>query len=146
MVKKIINLFKKTKKKKKKKKIKKQESAEIIDFVNKSKETNKIQTEQMEMKKMDNLAKDLVDSYFKASRKSFLDMGYCAYLLLFRLLQRMIIHLSYPIYRHYLNSTTKQIVNYHKQWLHEFKEWNEASSERKLPGEKKDDYENDTIH
>jgi hypothetical protein len=100
----------------------------------------------MEMKKMDNLAKDLVDSYFKASRKSFLDMGYCAYLLLFRLLQRMIIHLSYPIYRHYLNSTTKQIVNYHKQWLHEFKEWNEASSERKLPGEKKDDYENDTIH
>ena len=146
MVKKIINLFKKTKKKKKKKKIKKQDSAEIIDFVNKSKETNKIQTEQMEMKKMDNLAKDLVDSYFKASRKSFLDMGYCAYLLLFRLLQRMIIHLSYPIYRHYLNSTTKQIVNYHKQWLHEFKEWNEASSERKLPGEKKDDYENDTIH
>lgn len=146
MVKKIINLFKKTKKKKKKKKIKKQDSTEIIDFVNKSKETNKIQTEQMEMKKMDNLAKDLVDSYFKASRKSFLDMGYCAYLLLFRLLQRMIIHLSYPIYRHYLNSTTKQIVNYHKQWLHEFKEWNEASSERKLPGEKKDDYENDTIH
>jgi 4'-phosphopantetheinyl transferase EntD len=146
MVKKIINLFKKTKKKKKIKKIKKQDSAEIIDFVNKSKETNKIQTEQMEMKKMDNLAKDLVDSYFKASRKSFLDMGYCAYLLLFRLLQRMIIHLSYPIYRHYLNSTTKQIVNYHKQWLHEFKEWNEASSERKLPGEKKDDYENDTIH
>ena len=96
--------------------------------------------------KMDKLAKDLVDSYFKASRKSFLDMGYCAYLLLFRLLQRMIIHLSYPIYRNYLNSTTKQIVNYHKQWLHEFKEWNEASSERKLPGEKKDDYENDTIH
>jgi len=143
MVKKIVNLFKKTKKKKK---IKKQDSAEIIDFVNKSKENNKIQTEQMEMKKMDNLAKDLVDSYFKASRKSFLDMGYCAYLLLFRLLQRMLFHLSYPVYRHYLNQTTKQMVNYHKQWLHEFKEWNEASSERKLPGEKKDDYENDTIH
>jgi len=143
MVKKIVNLFKKTKKKKK---IKKQDSAEIIDFVNKSKENNKIQTEQMEMKKMDNLAKDLVDSYFKASRKSFLDMGYCTYLLLFRLLQRMLFHLSYPVYRHYLNHTTKQMVNYHKQWLHEFKEWNEASSERKLPGEKKDDYENDTIH
>ena len=143
MVKKIVNLFKKTKKKKR---LKKQDTAEIIDFVNKSKENNKIQTEQMEMKKMDNLAKDLVDSYFKASRKSFLDMGYCAYLLLFRLLQRMLFHLSYPVYRHYLNHTTKQMVNYHKQWLHEFKEWNEASSERKLPGEKKDDYENDTIH
>jgi len=143
MVKKIVNLFKKTKKKKK---IKKQDSAEIIDFVNKSKETNKIQTEQMEMKKMDNLAKDLVDSYFKASRKSFLDMGYCAYLILFRLLQRMIMHLSYPIYRHYLNSTTKQIVNYHKQLLNEYKEWEEAPAEGRLRGEKKDDYDNDTLH
>ena len=28
---------------------------------------------------MDNLAKELVETYFKASRKSFLDMGYCAY-------------------------------------------------------------------
>jgi len=143
MVKKIVNLFKKTKKKKK---IKKQDSAEIIDFVNKSKENNKIQTEQMEMKKMDNLAKDLVDSYFKASRKSFLDMGYCAYLILFRLLQRMIMRLSYPIYRHYLNSTTKQIVNYHKQLLNEYKEWEEAPAEGKLRGEKKDDYDNDTLH
>ena len=143
MVKKIVNLFKKTKKKKK---VKKQNTAEIIDFVNKSKETNKIQTEQMEMKKMDNLAKDLVDSYFKASRKSFLDMGYCAYLILFRLLQRMIMRLSYPIYRHYLNSTTKQIVNYHKQLLNEYKEWEEAPAEGKLRGEKKDDYDNDTLH
>ena len=143
MVKKIVNLFKKTKKKKR---LKKQDTAEIIDFVNKSKETNKIQTEQMEMKKMDNLAKDLVDSYFKASRKSFLDMGYCAYLILFRLLQRMIMHLSYPIYRHYLNNTTKQIVNYHKQLLNEYKEWEEAPAEGKLRGEKKDDYDNDTLH
>jgi len=143
MVKKIVNLFKKTKKKKR---LKKQDTAEIIDFVNKSKETNKIQTEQMEMKKMDNLAKDLVDSYFKASRKSFLDMGYCAYLILFRLLQRMIMRLSYPIYRHYLNSTTKQIVNYHKQLLNEYKEWEEAPAEGKLRGEKKDDYDNDTLH
>ena len=43
---------------------------------------------------MDNLSKELVDSYFKASRKSFLDMGYCAYLILFRVLQRMIFILA----------------------------------------------------
>ena len=67
-----------------KKKInKRKKSAEIINFINKSKDNNKIQTEQMEVRKMDNLSKELVDSYFKASRKSFLDMGYCAYLILF---------------------------------------------------------------
>ena len=130
----------------KNKKDKKKKSAEIIDFVNKSKTTNKIQTEQMEAKKMDNLAKELIENYFNASRKSFLDMGYCAYLILFRLLQSMIIHLSYPVYRHYLNHTIKQIVNNHKQWLHEFKEWDEAPSEGKLIGEKKSDHENDTLH
>ena len=53
------------------KKPKKKKSAEIVDFINKSKEKNKIQTEQAEIRKMDNLAKELVETYFKASRKSF---------------------------------------------------------------------------
>jgi|TARA_B100001093_G_scaffold171509_1_gene164345 hypothetical protein len=144
MVKKIFRLFKK--KSKSKKKIKEEKKAEVINFINKSKQFNKIQTEKMETKKMDNLAKEIVDNYFKTSTKSFLDIGYCSYIILYRVLQRMLFELSYPVYRHYLNHTTKQLVNYHKQWLHEFKEWNEASSERKLIGEKKDDNENDTIH
>jgi hypothetical protein len=40
----------------------------------------------------------------------------------------MIFHLSYPVYRHYLQATTKEIVNNHKQWMHEFKEWDEGTS------------------
>tara|TARA_B100001057_G_C22606657_1_gene854939 strand:+ start:275 stop:709 length:435 start_codon:yes stop_codon:yes gene_type:complete len=144
MVKKILKLFKK--KFKNKKTIQEPKKAEVINFVNKSKQNNKIQTERMETKKMDNLAREVVDNYFNASTKSFLDMGYCSYIILYRLLQRMLYHLSYPVYRHYLNYTTKQMVNNHKQWLHDFKEWNEASSERKLPGEKKEDSENETIH
>ena len=132
--------------KEKNKKPKKKKSAEIVDFINKSKEKNKIQTEQAEMRKMDNLAKELVETYFKASRKSFLDMGYCAYFFLFRLLQRMIFQFSYPLYKHYLDTTTKEILANHKSWVHEFKEWDEAPSERKLTGEKKEDHENDTLH
>ena len=143
MVKKIIKLFEKKQKNKKKNDKKK---AEVINFVKKSVKNNKIQTEKMETKKMDDLAKELVNNYFKASTKSFLDMGYCSYVILYRVLQRMIFELSYPIYRHYLNHTTKQMVNYHKQLLHEYKEWDEASSERKLIGEKKDDNESDTVH
>ncbi|WP_440930389.1 hypothetical protein [Candidatus Pelagibacter sp.] len=130
----------------KSKKDKKKKSAEIIDFINRSKDKNKIQTEQTEIKRMDNLAKELIENYFKASRKSFIDLGYCAYLLLYRLLQRMIFQLSYPLYRHYLECTTKEILNNHKSWVHEFKEWDEAPTERKLTGEKKSDQENDTLH
>ena len=79
MIKKLIKLFKKTKTKKNVV-VNKKDKAEIINFVNKAKKTNKIQTEKMEIRKMDNLAKELFENYLKASRRSFLDMGYCFYL------------------------------------------------------------------
>ena len=147
MKKKIVNFFKKFRKNKKTKSmIVKNDKSEVINFVNKCKKTNKIQTEQMEIKKMDALAKELVENYLRASRKSFLDMGYCFYVFLFRLLQRMIFQFSYPVYRHYLDSTSKEILNNHKEWMHEFKEWDEAPTEGKLIGEKKQNHENDTLH
>ena len=147
MKKKILNFFKKLKKNKKTKSmIVKNDKSKVINFVNKSKNSNKIQTEQMEVKKMDALAKELVENYLKASKRSFLDMGYCFYIFLFRILQRMIFQFSYPVYRHYLKTTSKEILNNHKEWMHEFKEWDEAPTEGKLIGEKKKDHENDTIH
>ena len=147
MKKKIANFLRKLKKNKKTKPmIVKNDKSKVINFVNRSKNSNKIQTEQMEVKKMDALAKELVENYLKASRRSFLDMGYCFYIFLFRLLQRMIFQFSYPVYRHYLKTTSKEILNNHKEWMHEFKEWDEATTEGKLIGEKKKDHENDTIH
>ena len=144
MIKKIFKLFKK--KTKFKKKIEKGNKAEVINFINKSKKNNKIQTNADEARKMDNLAKELVENYLRASRKSFLDMGYCFYLFLFRVLQRMIFQFSYPVYRHYLKSTSKEILNNHKEWLHEYKEWDTAPTEGNLIGEKKKDSDNDTLH
>ena len=146
MIKKIFKLFTKKKRVKKKEIEKTEKKAEVINFINKSKDNNKIQTEKMEKNKMDDLAKELVETYLKASRKSFLDMGYCFYIFLYRLLQRMIFQFSYPLYRHYLKATTKEILNNHKEWLHEFKEWDKAPIEGKLRGEKKEDHENDTLH
>ena len=51
MVKKIFNLFKKKTKIKTKKKVNKIEKAKIINFVNRSKKNNKIQTEQWKLEK-----------------------------------------------------------------------------------------------
>ena len=149
MIKKIFKLLKKKKIKKnliKENLEKKPKKAEVINFINKSKSQSKIQTEKMEIKKMDDLAKELVENYLRASKKSFLDMGYCFYLFLFRLLQRMIFQFSYPLYRHYLKATSKEVLHNHKEWLHEFKEWDQAPTEGKLIGEKKSDNENDTLH
>ena len=95
---------------------------------------------------MDNLAKEIVENYRVASNKSFLNIGYCFYFLLFRVMQMMILQISFPMYRHYHRSVSKQIIRNHKAWLHEFKEWSEAPTEEKLIGEKRKDDENETLH
>ena len=148
MIKKIINLFKGKKKQKIKKEtlINKKNNAKVINFINTAKKKNKIQTEKMEINKMDELARELVENYRVASNKSFLNIGYCFYFLLFRVMQMMIFQISFPMYRYYHRSASKQIIRDHKIWLHEYKEWNEAPTEKKLIGEKGKDDENETIH
>ena len=148
MIKKIINLFKSKKRKKIKKEIQnnKKINAEVINFVNTAKKNKKIQTEKMEINKMDELARELVENYRVASNKSFLNIGYCFYFLLFRVMQMMIFQISFPMYRYYHRSASKQIVRDHKALLHEYKEWDEAPTEKKLIGEKRKDDENETLH
>ena len=148
MIKKIINFFKGKKKQKIKKEtlINKKNNAKVINFINTAKNNKKIQTEKMEINKMDELAQELVENYRVASNKSFLNIGYCFYFLLFRVMQMMIFQISFPMYRYYHRSASKQIIRDHKIWLHEYKEWNEAPTEKKLIGEKGKDDENETIH
>ena len=148
MIKKIINLFKGKKKQKIKKEtlINKKNNAKVINFINTAKNNKKIQTEKMEINKMDELAQELVENYRVASNKSFLNIGYCFYFLLFRVMQMMIFQISFPMYRYYHRSASKQIIRDHKAWLHEYKEWDEAPTEKKLIGEKRKDDENETLH
>ena len=148
MIKKIINFFKGKKKQKIKKEtlINKKNNAKVINFINTAKNNKKIQTEKMEINKMDELAQELVENYRVASNKSFLNIGYCFYFLLFRVMQMMIFQISFPMYRYYHRSASKQIIKDHKAWLHEYKEWDEAPTEKKLIGEKRKDDENETLH
>ena len=148
MIKKIIKLFKGKKKQKIKKEtlINKKNNAKVINFINTAKNKKKIQTEKMEINKMDELARKLVENYRVASNKSFLNIGYCFYFLLFRVMQMMIFQISFPMYRYYHRSASKQIIRDHKAWLHEYKEWDEAPTEKKLIGEKRKDDENETLH
>ena len=148
MIKKIINLFKGKKKQKIKKEtlINKKNNAKVINFINTAKNKKKIQTEKMEINKMDELAQELVENYRVASNKSFLNIGYCFYFLLFRVMQMMIFQISFPVYRYYHRTASKQIIRDHKVWLHEFKEWDEAPTEKKLIGEKRKDDESETLH
>jgi hypothetical protein len=118
----------------------------ILNFVNKSKENKKIQTEDDEFKRMDALAKELVDVYYKASKKSFLSAGHCFYLFIYRVLQMMIAQISFPLYRHYYRYASKQILENYEEWIKEYKDWDGASINDKIEGANKPQDENETIH
>ena len=125
---------------------KEKKSAKIINFVNKSKENKKILTEREEFNRMDALAKELVDVYYKASKKSFLSVGYCFYLFIYRVLQMMIAQISFPLYRHYYRYASKQILENYEEWIKEYKDWDGSSINDKIEGANKPQDESDTIH
>ena len=117
----------------------------ILPFIKTLNRKKNIETEETEQKRIDKVAIYLTDNFNSIARKSFLDMGRCYYIFLFRTLQSMIWNLSYPVYRHYFESVRKQIVRNHKNLLNRFSEWESSPGER-LIGEKKPDNENDTLH
>ena len=151
MTKKIKTLFKDKKKRTIKEKKRSHNKAEkkvdnLIPFINKSAKSGKIQTEECERTRIDTLAKELIDSFAKSINRSFLNVGDCWSIFIFRTLQTMIFYLSYPVYRYFLNSASEQVTRNHKEWLSSFKEWETAKPKDEILGEKKKDNENDTIH
>ena len=122
-----------------------EKKANILPFVTTLKKGKKIETEETEQARIYKIAIELTDNFKSIAQKSFLDMGKCYYIFLFRTLQSMVWQLSFPVYRHYLESVRKQIVRNHKNLLNRFKEW-ETSPDERLIGERKSDNENDTIH
>jgi len=131
---------------KNKKKNKEKKSAKIINFINATKKQKKIVTEKDEIIRMDSLAKELVDVYFDAAKKSFLDLAYCFYFLIFRVLQRMISRVSFPMYQHYYKYASKEILSTYNEWIEKYKDWDGASLNDKIEGANKPRNESDTVH
>lgn len=149
MIKKLISFFGKKKKSSSKKfafKYGETKKKNIVPFFETVKKREKVETYETEQKRIDKIALEITDNFTSIARRSFLDMGRCYYIFLFRTVQSMIAELSYPVFRHYFYSVKKQIVRNHKQLLCRFKEWNEAPSEKSLPGEKRNNEENETLH
>ena len=59
------------------KKDKDKKKGKIINFVNRSKQNKKIQTDRDEFERLDVLAKELGDVYYKSEKTSCSSIGYC---------------------------------------------------------------------
>ena len=121
-------------------------SGKIINFINKLKKNKKIITNKDEYNRLDNLAKELVDVYFKSSKESFFSIGYCFYIFIFRVLQKLIANTSFPLYRYWYRTASKEILENYNLWIEEYKNWDGTSVDDKLEGANKPQNESDTIH
>ena len=128
------------------KKDKDKKKGKIINFVNRSKQNKKIQTNRDEFERLDALAKELVDVYYKSAKTSFFSIGYCFYLFIFRVLQSMIVQTSFPLYRYWYRTASKEVLENYDEWMKEYKDWDGTSINDKVEGKNKPKDESDTIH
>ena len=121
-------------------------TGKIINFIKKLKKDKKIVTNKDEYNRLDNLAKELVDVYFKSSKESFFSIGYCFYVFIFRVLQKLIANTSFPLYRYWYRTASKEILENYNLWIEEYKNWDGTSIDDKIKGANKPKDESDTIH
>ena len=121
-------------------------TGKIINFIKKLKKDKKIVTNKDEYNRLDNLAKELVDVYFKSSKESFFSIGYCFYVFIFRVLQKLIANTSFPLYRYWYRTASKEILENYNLWIEEYKNWDGTSIDDKIEGANKPQDESDTIH
>ena len=125
---------------------KNKKTGKIINFIKKLKKDKKIVTNKDEYNRLDNLAKELVDVYFKSSKQSFFSIGYCFYVFIFRALQKLIANTSFPLYRYWYRTASKEILENYNLWIEEYKNWDGTSINDKIEGANKPKDESDTIH
>ena len=121
-------------------------TGKIINFIKKLKKDKKIVTNKDEYNRLDNLAKELVDVYFKSSKESFFSIGYCFYVFIFRVLQKLIANTSFPLYRYWYRTASKEILENYNLWIEQYKNWDGTSIDDKIEGANKPQNESDTIH
>ena len=95
---------------------------------------------------MDALAKEMVDNYYSATKKSFLDSAVCLYYLLYRVIQKMMVHTSFPVYQNYHKFACEQNLENYKKWLNKSNERDGGTIHNNVVGAIKSGNESDTIH
>ena len=112
----------------KEKKTKKNKS-KILEFKTKSLKEQKIETNQDIWNKMDSYAKELVEAFDEKTNRENIDRDHCLYLFHYRLMQKMMIKMSYPAFKYYTRSVSRQLLEHHKEFMNSLDEWTSPSDD-----------------
>ena len=119
-------------------------ASNVIPF--KSKKPNSEWQRKKEIDRIDDLSKELVDSFNKTTSTSTLEPGTVYYYFLFRVLQRMIFSMSYSEYRWIVKDISKQIVERFKNIMKTYPEIGDHYDNKTLFEKDKEKNNDKTIH
>ena len=64
----------------------------------------------------------------KTNREN-IDRDHCLYLFHYRLMQKMMIKMSYPAFKYYTRSVSRQLLEHHKEFMNSLDEWTSTSDD-----------------
>ena len=97
--------------------------SKILEFKTKSLKDQKIETNQDIWNKMDLYAKELVEAFDEKTNRENIDRDHCLYLFHYRLMQKMMFKMSYPAFKYYTRSVSRQLLEHHKEFMNSLDEW-----------------------
>ena len=97
--------------------------SKILEFKTKSLKEQKIETNQDIWNKMDSYAKELVEAFDEKTNRENIDRDHCLYLFHYRLMQKMMFKMSYPAFKYYTRSVSRQLLEHHKEFMNSLDEW-----------------------
>ena len=112
------------------KKLKKNKSsldAKVIPFKTKTLKQLKVETNQDIWNKMDAYALELVAAFSEKTNREGIDRDHCLYIFHYRLMQKMMLKMSYPAFKYYTRSVSKQLLDQHKEYMSSLDEWTSDS-------------------
>ena len=136
----------KEKDKKKGKKGNNSKELNVIPFKIKSLKDQKIETENEIWAKVDSFSKELVKAFKEKAIREAISSDYCWYIFYYRVLQSLMLEMSYPSFKYYTNWTRKQLLSQQKEFMNSLDEWtSNPDDEEDLFGRKKTN-KNKTLH
>ena len=72
---------------------------------------------------MDSYAKELVEAFEEKTNRENIDRDHCLYLFHYRLMQKMMFRMSYPAFKYYTKSVSRQLLEHHKEFMNSLDEW-----------------------
>ena len=110
----------------------------IVPFKTKSLKEQKIETSNEIWERIDIFAKNLVNAFKQKAAKEALDKDECFYIFYYRVMQSLMLEMSYPKFKYYTTFTKNQLLQHNKDFMNSLDEWtSNQADEEDLFGRKK---------